>query len=63
MKTKQPPTHPLPIRLDADLRARIKRAAKRMGASDSATMRFAIINQLPAIESGRITLTPTEAAK
>jgi predicted DNA-binding protein len=57
MTTKQA-TSPLPIRLDAELRARIKRAAKRMGASDSATIRFAIINQLPQIESGRITLTP-----
>ncbi|HWM26579.1 MAG TPA: CopG family transcriptional regulator [Chthoniobacterales bacterium] len=57
MKTK-PATHPLPIRLDAELRARIKRAAKRMGASDSATIRFAIVNQLPHIEAGRITLSP-----
>lgn len=49
-------THPVPVRLDDQLRARLKRAAKRMGASNSATIRFAIINQLPAIEAGRITL-------
>jgi hypothetical protein len=48
----------VPVRLDEITQVRIKRAAKKLGSSSSAIVRFAIMNQLPQIESGRIILTP-----
>lgn len=50
-------TVPVPVRLNTELRARLRRAARRMGSTDSATIRFAILNQLPQIEAGHITLS------
>lgn len=61
LKTKTQ-TRPVPIRLDLDLSARLARAAKRMGSTTSGVIRFAVINQLPEIEAGRITLRTKEAA-
>jgi len=49
-------TRPIPIRVDNRLAARIRKAAKRMGSSSSAVVRFSILQQLPDIESGHITL-------
>ena len=49
-------TKPVPIRLNAELKGRLQRAAKKMGASRSTIIRFAILDQLPDIESGRIVL-------
>lgn len=59
MKNK---TTPVPVRLDAALRGRVRRAAKTMGSCDSAVIRLAILIQLPDIERGRITFSP-EAAR
>lgn len=50
------PTVPVPIRLDPVTRDRLRAAARRMGSNPSAVIRFAIINQLGEIESGRITI-------
>jgi predicted transcriptional regulator len=55
---KKAKTSPVPVRLDDDLRGRLRRAAKRMGSNDSSVIRFAILTQLPHIEAGRITIAP-----
>jgi predicted DNA-binding protein len=49
-------TRPVPIRLDKDLSDRLTKAAKKMGSTASGVIRFAVVNQLPEIEAGRITL-------
>jgi predicted transcriptional regulator len=49
-------TKSIPIRLDIDLRERLSRAARKMGSNRSSVIRFAIMNQLPEIEAGQITL-------
>jgi|GEM_PF-3052191 len=54
---------PIPVRLDERLRTRLKRAAKLMGSNSSAVIRFSIIQQLPAIESGVITLSEPTTEK
>lgn len=54
-------TVPVPIRMTEALRGRVRRAARRMRTNSSAVMRFAIANQLPAIEAGEITLHEEEA--
>lgn len=56
-------TRPIPIRLDKELRERLKRAAKMMGSNSSAIMRFSIMQQLTHIESGTISLTPAAPFK
>lgn len=53
-------TTPVPVRLDDATRARLRRAGKRLGATESAMIRFAILNQLPAVEAGSITLARSE---
>jgi hypothetical protein len=58
--SSRPPTTPVPIRLDEQLRARIERAAKKLGLNSTAVIRFAIHNQLPLIESGVLTLNDPE---
>lgn len=55
---KAPKTKPVPIRLDADLARRLNRAAKRLGACRSSIVRLSILNQLPEIEAGHISLRP-----
>lgn len=50
------PTRPVPVRLDSELRQRLKRAAKKMGSNSSAVIRFSVIQQLPIIESGTVKL-------
>jgi predicted transcriptional regulator len=50
------PTVPIPVRLDDRTRGRLDRAAKKMGSNRSSVIRFAVINQLPQIEAGKITL-------
>lgn len=55
---KHGPTTPVPVRVDSLTHARIRRAAKKLGSNTSAIIRFAIINQLPQIESGTIVLAP-----
>ena len=52
----RPPTKPVPIRLDEELRSRVESAAKKLGLNSTAVIRFAIHNQLPLIESGFLTL-------
>ncbi len=54
-------TKPVPIRIDRVLMGRLARAAKRMGAPRSTVIRFAILNQLPQIEAGIITLNKEAA--
>jgi len=49
-------TFPIPVRLDEKTRNRLKSAAQRMGATTSAVMRFAVINQLRQIETGVVIL-------
>lgn len=51
------PTRPVPVRLDAGLRHRLKLASKKMGSSSSAVIRLSIIQLLPAIEAGNIKLS------
>jgi len=51
MKTK-----PIPIRLDADTQRRIRNCAVSLGGNSSTVIRLAILNQLPEIESGHLTL-------
>lgn len=51
-------TKPVPIRIDARTDERLRRAAKKMGSNRASVIRFAIINQLPDIEAGHITLRP-----
>jgi DNA-directed RNA polymerase specialized sigma54-like protein len=46
----------LPARFDYPTRMRIKHAASRMGLSTSGIIRFAVKQQLAAIERGVITL-------
>jgi hypothetical protein len=55
-------TKPVPVRLDGHTQARLKRAAKRMGSNTSCVIRLALIQQLPAIESGVIRLAPETKA-
>jgi hypothetical protein len=57
------PTVPIPVRLDERTRGRLDKAAKKMGSTRSSMIRFAVLNQLPQIEAGKITLAAeTEAA-
>lgn len=56
--SQDPKTKPIPIRLDDNTKARLDRAAKRLGSNRSAIIRFAILNQLPPIERGRVDLSP-----
>jgi len=51
MKTK-----PIPVRLDPKTCARLDSAAEAIGGNRSTIVRLAILNQLPDIEAGRITL-------
>jgi hypothetical protein len=53
-------TKPIPVRIHPRLRARIRAAAKRMGSNASAVIRFSVLQQLPAIEAGRIELVHPE---
>jgi len=56
MKEKRPKTTPIPVRIDADLHRRLRRAAKAMGSNNSAVFRFALLNELPRIERGQINI-------
>jgi predicted transcriptional regulator len=58
--TKPPRTKPVPIRFDSVLRGRLRQAARRLGSTPSAVVRFAVLQQLPQIERGRIILTAEE---
>lgn len=51
-------TATIPVRLDAAVRIRVERIAKRVGSSRGAIMRLAIYNQLAEIEAGTIKLRP-----
>ena len=51
-------TVPVPVRLNDLTQIRIRRAAKKLGSTASGVIRFAVLNQLPHIESGRIILEP-----
>jgi len=64
IKTR-PRTTPVPVRLDDQLSARLRRAARRMGTTTSSVIRFSILQQLVGIERGRIELidSPQEAGK
>ena len=50
-------TTPVPVRMDADMRQRLARAAKKMGSNASSVIRFAVLQQLPKIEGGTITIS------
>jgi len=55
---KTPISRPIPIRLDLALISRLDRAAQKLGVnSRAAVMRLAIVQQLPQIEQGVITLS------
>jgi hypothetical protein len=58
----QPITRPIPIRFDACTRTRLRSAAKRLGSNPSAVVRFAVLQQLPMIESGMINLSVDKKA-
>lgn len=58
---KRGPTFPIPVRIDDLTRSRIRRAAKKLGSTTSAVIRFSVINQLSEIESGRIVLSKEAA--
>lgn len=58
--TNPPRTKPIPIRMDSALRGRLRNAARRLGSTPSAVVRFAVLQQLPQIERGRIILTEEE---
>lgn len=57
-------TTPIPVRLDAPTKRRLRTAAKRLGSTTSAVIRLSIVNLLPQIESGVIVLNsePKEGA-
>ncbi len=50
MRTKEPRTTPVPVRLDRPLRARVKDVANRLGTTASALIRFSVHLQLEEIE-------------
>jgi hypothetical protein len=50
-------TKPIPVRIDKTTHRRLRGAALKMGSTTSGIIRFAVLNQLPRIESGQITLT------
>lgn len=54
----RPPTAvpPFALRLEAGLRQRVHEAARRLGTTRSGVVRLALLNQLPEIEAGRLTL-------
>jgi len=56
MKLKRPKTTPMMVRLEDELEARLRRAAKTMGSNKSAVFRFALLNELPRIERGQINI-------
>ena len=56
-------TMALPARFDWPTRNRIKVCAKRMGTTTSGIIRFAVFQQLKAIESGVIHLTDVVETK
>ena len=47
---------PFALRLEAGLRQRVHQAARRLGTTRSGVVRLALLNQLPEIEAGRLTL-------
>ena len=57
MKTK-----PIPVRCDEQMVRRLRRAAKSMGASNSAVVRFCVLSILPQIESGHVIIPPRRDA-
>ena len=57
---KRSRTIPVPVRISPETQVRIRKAAKKLGSNTSALIRFAVINQLPQIETGRIILNPDE---
>jgi predicted transcriptional regulator len=56
MKTKRPKTTPMMVRIEDELEGRLRAAAKKMGSNKSAVFRFALLNELPRIEGGHITI-------
>ena len=48
---------PIPVRLNKTTRKRIKFAARRLGSTTSAVIRFSVLNQLTQIEGGTIVLS------
>jgi hypothetical protein len=51
-------TVPIPVRLKPGDQERLREVAKRLGASVSGLMRFAVIAQLPSLERRQSLLTP-----
>jgi len=56
MITSPTKNFPIPVRLDAETRARTKNAATRLGVSASGIIRLSLMTALDGIEAGRITL-------
>ena len=50
----------IPVRIDAEMDQRIKRAARRLRASSASVIRLAIAAQLAAVESGTMRV-PSES--
>lgn len=50
------PTKPIPIRMDADTRGRVMKAAKRLGSTNAAVIRLGVLIVLPQLESGTLVL-------
>lgn len=55
--------NPIPVRMSAGLLARVRRAARRIGASNSAVIRLSLLTQLKQIEDGIIRLPECETGK
>ena len=52
----QPKTKPIPVRVDADTRARTDRAAKQLGITRAGIIKIALRSKLVEIESGRLNI-------
>lgn len=62
MNSENTRTKPIPIRMDAVLRSRLDRAAKRLSSNRASVIRLAIRQILPEVESGHLILRDTEEA-
>ena len=56
MKQETQRTHPIPLRMDRDLRLRVTRAAARLGTTRSAIVRMALLHHLDDIDVGVLRL-------